>query len=183
MLRGLFRCHSERREESAFGSRAGATENQKSNGKRQKCFHPSFCLAGCSDVILSRYDSATRSLRSRGGGRCRKLRAKVCWFSLAVRAGAPSLNGRETREEFEVTNCDFKTRHPCGAHRAVHLPDSRAEGHAQHGLGAALRSCSESIGSGSQAQPWAVPRGLHVPDHQRRVRRLEITICDFKLGW
>jgi hypothetical protein len=38
------------------------------------------------------------------------------------------------------------------------------------------------VEKGAPGQPAAVPHGLHVPAHSPRVRDLEITDCDFKLG-
>src|SRR5579859_468072 len=64
--------------------------------------------------------------------------------------------------------------------------DPYRQGRANHALSrsrVAVWSAAEGPRAGRQAEPFAVPRRFHVSAFAGRVCELEVTDCDFKLGW
>src|SRR2546426_1007786 len=63
------------------------------------------------------------------------------------------------------------------------LSDSRPQGDAQSRSRDPLSSRAPSVGAGGEAQFGPVPLRFHVSVEPSGVQKVEITNCDFKLGW
>ena len=90
-----------------------------------------------------------------------------------------ALRGSECGNQEKERTCSFRAT---GAYRTVHPSHPRSESHAGCRLGRPLRCRNQGFPASRQEEHRALPCGFHVQAHETRIRRLEVTNCDLKLG-
>ena len=72
---------------------------------------------------------------------------------------------------------------PIGKYPTVYLFNSGPESHVKHTSVRPLWCGTTGAGSGSETQPGPISGRFHVSIDGGGISKLEITDCDFKLGW